>query len=62
MDGYELAEQLRSRHPGLKVLFMSGYAERLMTSDRATQAGTGYVEKPFSVDTLLRRLREVLER
>jgi DNA-binding response OmpR family regulator len=33
-----------------------------MTSDRVTQAGTGYVEKPFSVDTLLRRLREVLER
>jgi nitrogen-specific signal transduction histidine kinase/CheY-like chemotaxis protein len=61
MDGYELVEQLRSRHPGLKVLFMSGYAERLMTSDRATQAGTGFVEKPFSVDTLLRRLRDVLE-
>ncbi|MDQ3222335.1 MAG: response regulator, partial [Gemmatimonadota bacterium] len=61
MGGYELVEQLHTRHPELRVLFMSGYAERAMTSNGAVPTGTGYVEKPFSVETLMQRLREVLE-
>ena len=61
MNGFELVEQLRARHPGLRVLFMSGYAERVITSNGAVPPGTGYVEKPFSVETLMQRLREVLE-
>jgi PAS domain S-box-containing protein len=61
MGGYELVEQLRTRHPGLRVLFMSGYAERALITDGAVPSGTGYVEKPFSVETLMQRIREVLE-
>jgi PAS domain S-box-containing protein len=61
MGGHELVEQLRSRHPGLRVLFMSGYADRALTTNGAVPTGTGYVEKPFSVETLMQRLREVLE-
>jgi PAS domain S-box-containing protein len=61
MGGYELVEQLRARHPGVRVLFMSGYAERAMTTNGVVPTGTGYVEKPFSVETLMQRLREVLE-
>lgn len=61
MGGYELVEQLRSRRPSLRVVFMSGYAERVITSNGAVPPGTGYVEKPFSVETLMQRLREVLE-
>jgi CheY-like chemotaxis protein len=61
MGGFELVEQLRSRQPGLRVLFMSGYAERALTSNGAVPTGTGYVEKPFTVETLMQRLREVLE-
>jgi CheY-like chemotaxis protein len=60
MGGYELVEQLRTRHPELRVVFMSGYSERAIT-DETTPAQTGYVEKPFSMDTLMQRLREVLE-
>ena len=61
MGGFELVDQLRARHPALRVLFMSGYAERPITSNGAVPPGTGYVEKPFSVETLMQRLREVLE-
>jgi hypothetical protein len=40
---------------------MSGYAERAFISDGSMPVGTGYLEKPFTVETLMRRLREVLD-
>jgi PAS domain S-box-containing protein len=61
MGGHELIERLRALRPGLRVLFMSGYAESAFTSNGAMPPGTGYVEKPFTVETLMRRLREVLD-
>jgi two-component system, cell cycle sensor histidine kinase and response regulator CckA len=61
MGGHELVEQLRAHRPELRVLFMSGYAERAFTSDGLIPRGTGYLEKPFTVETLMRRLREVLD-
>src|SRR4051812_2190964 len=61
MGGHELAERLRSRRPGLRVLFMSGFAERAFTSDGSMPTGIGYLEKPFTVETLMRRLRELLD-
>jgi len=61
MGGHELVERLRAERPNLRVLFMSGYAERAFTSDGSMPSGTGYLEKPFTVETLMRRLREVLD-
>jgi two-component system, cell cycle sensor histidine kinase and response regulator CckA len=61
MGGHELVEFLRARRPDLRVLFMSGYAERAFISDGLMPSGTGYLEKPFTVETLMRRLREVLD-
>ncbi|HEX2250487.1 MAG TPA: PAS domain S-box protein [Gemmatimonadales bacterium] len=61
MGGLELVDQLRSARPDLKVLIMSGYAERALTSNGSIPKGTGYLEKPFTAEVLMRRLREVLE-
>lgn len=61
MGGQELVEQLRERRPGLRVVFMSGYAERALTTNGSIPQGTGYLEKPFTVETLMRRVREVLD-
>jgi len=61
MSGYELVQQLRARAPGLRVLFMSGYADRATVSSGAVGKGTGFVQKPFDVTTLMQRLSEVLE-
>ncbi|HEY8258208.1 MAG TPA: PAS domain-containing protein [Gemmatimonadales bacterium] len=61
MGGRELVERLRARHPSLKVLFMSGYTERSITVDGSMPAGTGFVEKPFTVEQLMRRLRKILD-
>jgi two-component system cell cycle sensor histidine kinase/response regulator CckA len=61
MGGYELVEQLRIRNPALRVVFMSGYTDRAVANDGSMQPATGFVEKPFTVDTLMRQLREVLD-
>ena len=47
--------------PAIKVLFMSGYSERAVTSDGVMPPGTGFVEKPFTVEQLIRRTREMLD-
>ena len=61
MDGQELVEQLRTRNPGLKAVYMSGYTDRAIGESGSIPAATGFVEKPFTVDTLMRGLREVLD-
>jgi len=61
MGGRELVERLRARHPAIKVLFMSGYSERALTIDGVMPPGTGFVEKPFTVEQLTRRTREILD-
>ncbi len=61
ISGYELVQRLRSRAPGLRVLFMSGYADRAPASNGGISTGTGFVQKPFDVKTLMQRVREVLE-
>ncbi len=62
MGGHELVERLRARHPDLRVVFMSGYADKAVTSNGAVRKGTAYVEKPFTVELLMQRLREVLDK
>ena len=61
MGGRELVERLRAHRPGLKVLFMSGYTEKAITVDGVMPPNTGFVEKPFTVEQLMRRVREILD-
>ncbi|HEY8197742.1 MAG TPA: PAS domain S-box protein [Gemmatimonadales bacterium] len=61
MSGHELVERLRASRPELPVVFMSGYADKAMTSNGVVRKDTAYVEKPFTVELLMQRLREVLE-
>jgi two-component system cell cycle sensor histidine kinase/response regulator CckA len=61
MGGRELVERLRARHPALKVLFMSGYSQRAVAVDGTMPPATGFVEKPFTVEQLTQRLREILD-
>jgi PAS domain S-box-containing protein len=61
MGGREMVERVRAHHPAMKVLFMSGYSERAVTSDGSMPPATGFVEKPFTVEQLIRRTREILD-
>ena len=60
LDGVELAERLRDIHPDLPVVFTSGYAQRaiLDNDDRARQT---LIMKPYGVDALAGKLRQVID-
>ncbi|MEP6933041.1 MAG: ATP-binding protein [Nitrospirota bacterium] len=60
MSGCELAERLRRTWPDLRVLFMSGYTDPLKPSLLETP-GTVFIQKPFGLDTLGSRLRDLLD-
>jgi CheY-like chemotaxis protein len=61
VQGKELAELIRGTRPGLRVLFMSGYAQPLLGASRTLEPGVVLLEKPFTEPTLLALVRRVLE-
>lgn len=61
MQGSELAREAGRLRPDLPVLFMSGYSELMLERVDPTQAGVNLIEKPFSVNDLLREVRRVLK-
>jgi CheY-like chemotaxis protein len=61
VSGRELADRLAALHPGLKVLFTSGYTDDAIVHHGVLQAGTHFIGKPFSVADLRRKIREVLD-
>jgi FixJ family two-component response regulator len=54
LRGTELAEEVRKLHPGIQVMFMSGYAEGL--PELAIPAGATFLQKPFRFSSLRERL------
>ena len=61
MSGRELVEKLLIRHAGLKVLYMSGYTDNSIVHRGLLEAGTNFIQKPFTRMEILRKIREVLE-
>ena len=47
--------------PGLAVLFMSGYAENAFAHLSTREHGTVFLQKPFGLDDLANKMREVLD-
>ncbi len=61
MNGPQLFERLNELQPGLKVLFMSGYAGDAIAKHGMLEAGTNFIHKPFSIQKLAEKIREALE-
>jgi CheY-like chemotaxis protein len=61
MGGRELAARLREVAPELKVLFVSGYTDSAILHHGVLEAGTHFLQKPFTVEQLAGKVREVLE-
>ncbi len=61
MNGRELAKRLSSWRPELKVLFMSGYAEDVFLNQGKFGQALSYIQKPFQVNALTRKVRELLD-
>ena len=60
MLGKEVADKMRAVKPGIQVLYMSGYARPVLTSQDRLDPGVVLVEKPFSEAGLLTKAGEVL--
>ncbi|HJP87336.1 MAG TPA: ATP-binding protein [Gemmatimonadaceae bacterium] len=62
MSGRKLSEEFSAIRSDAKVLFMSGYTDDAIVRHGVMTAGVEYLQKPFSGDALLRKVREVLDR
>jgi CheY-like chemotaxis protein len=62
MGGPELAKLLRDARPGTKVLYLSGYTDDAVFRHGLLEGETAFVQKPFAMAVLARKVREVLDR
>ena len=60
MNGHELAKQLLTKRPGMKVLYMSGYTNGILSEHAFRADDSAFIEKPFSRDALSRKVRHTL--
>lgn len=61
MNGKELYRQMAISYPALSVLYMSGYTDDLIAPYGILEAGTHFLQKPFTVQGLAEKVREVLD-
>jgi PAS domain S-box-containing protein len=60
LSGHELVQQLLSVRPNTKVLYLSGHAEEAVASPLPVQTPKAFLQKPFTLQNLSRKVREVL--
>ncbi len=61
MSGPDLARRLEPICPGIRLLYISGYTDEAVVHHGIPQAAVEFLQKPFRPDTLLRKVREVLD-
>jgi CheY-like chemotaxis protein len=60
VNGRELADRLLALQPGLKVLFMSGYADNVIAHHGVLETSGQFIQKPFTPEDLARKIRALL--
>jgi two-component system, cell cycle sensor histidine kinase and response regulator CckA len=61
MNGRDLANRLSALYPGIKTLFMSGYTANVIAHRGVLEAGVQFIQKPFSLEALGIKIREILD-
>jgi two-component system cell cycle sensor histidine kinase/response regulator CckA len=61
VSGPELARRLETVHPDMKVLFISGYTDDAVLRHGVREGSAAFLQKPFTLDGLARKVREVLD-
>jgi two-component system cell cycle sensor histidine kinase/response regulator CckA len=62
MSGSKLTDRLKAIHPEAKTLYMSGYTDNAILHHGILEPGTNFIQKPFTVESLPRKVREVLDK
>jgi CheY-like chemotaxis protein len=62
INGRELADRVLAIRPELKVLFTTGFTRNAVVHNGVLDHGVAFIAKPFTVDSLAAKLREVLDR
>jgi CheY-like chemotaxis protein len=60
MNGRQLADAARKRRPGLKVLFLTGYAESVAAGNDGMEQGMEIMTKPFALDKLVAKVKGMI--
>ena len=60
MNGRQLADAARQRHPGLKVLFITGFAEAVAAGNGVLEPGMEVMTKPFTMEALATRIKAMI--
>lgn len=60
IGGRELAKKLLALRPGISVLFLSGYTEDAVITEVAPGPATAFLQKPFTLQNLAKKVREIL--
>ncbi len=61
MNGSQLADMIRTARPETKTLFLSGYTDETIIHHGILEPGVAFMQKPFTTDMLLRKVRDVLD-
>jgi len=62
MSGSELGKLLKPLYPDIKTLYMSGYTDNAIVRHGVLEKGVNYIQKPFTMEGLAKKVREVLDK
>jgi len=60
-SGSQLYQEAKARYPHLRIIYMSGYTDDAIARQGVLEEGTPFIQKPFNSETLIRKVRQVLD-